>query len=581
MAINLFGLSIPQISLPSLPKIEVPKIEIPEPPKIEIPKITVPDVTRVIPKIVTSPVPVAAVAGAVGSAAASLPKVDLPKVTLPKVDLPKVTLPKVDLTKAAAAISLPVAAGSVVAGAVQGGTLPKIDLPKISLPDLSSVPGLGLVSGAGAAAASAVQRGDLPKITLPDVSKVTLPPLPGLDILSGAASIARGEMPKANVPQPLNDLGGWVSQGIDGIIGARDQSYEDSISHLGAGNVPRGGGQFAATAAADVILPLDLLDAGNKWMTGRGDQIDGELALWAAIDAVSLAAAPFTFGASYAAGRALKAGKVAAKTAKIGGDMGKTTAITKLVSGLSGAGKTTRAVKPAVKVPTTAARSTADITTAMRKQAGAARAAYAKQIAEMQKTVTKAVSGLKPASAAKTSTALGKTGTALKYTGLGLGTGAIGLTALGALGAPAPQEIPEGGDGGGGALGGGDQVTGAGDDWWTEFMNSLYGGEAYDPSLYEGYDPYAGYYDPGYPDVLGVEPYAQDLLTYAEEIPVVGGVATAAKQSGFALPLIVGAIILVVLAVAFLRSKKGKAMVSGAKKKVSSAAKGAKKAVGA
>ena len=363
------------------------------------------------------------------------------------------------------------------------------------------------------------------------------------------------------------------------MIGARDKSYEVGLEQAFTGNVAGGGAQFAATAAADVLLPMDLADAINRAATGR--EVDNELLMWAAIDAISIAAIPFTFGASYAAARAAKAGKVAAKTAKIGGDMGKTTAITKLVSGLSGAGKTTRAVKPAVKVPTTAARSTADITTAMRKQAGAARAAYAKQIAEMQKTVTKAVSGLKPASAAKTSTALGKTGSALKYTGLGLGTGAIGLTALGALGAPAPQEIPVGGDGGGGALGGGDQVTGAGDDWWTEFMNSLYGGGAYDPSLYEGYDPYAGYYDPGYWDPLGAEPYAQDLLTYAEEIPVVGGVATAAKQSGFALPLIVGAIILVVLAVAFLRSKKGKAMVSGAKKKVSSAAKGAKKAVGA
>jgi len=462
MAINLFGLSIPQISLPSLPKIEVPKIKIPEPPK------KLPSLDAGVPRLGGSG------AGDNGRPATS-------------------------------------ASASTTGGA--GGRLPAFG--GVSKPDT-----------------------------------VSLGPPQGGNI-------------------------------IDVVIGARDKSYEVGLEQAFTGNVAGGGGQFAATAAADVLLPMDLADAANKWATGRGDQIDGELALWAAIDAVTLAAAPFTFGASYAAGRALKAGKVAAKTAKIGGDMGKTTAITKLVSGLSGAGKTTRAVKPAVKVPTTAARSTADITTAMRKQAGAARAAYAKQIAEMQKTVTKAVSGLKPASAAKTSTALGKTGTALKYTGLGLGTGAIGLTALGALGAPAPQEIPEGGDGDGGALGGGDQVTGAGDDWWTEFIKSLYGGGAYDPSLYEGYDPYAGYYDPGYPDVLGVEPYAQDLLTYAEEIPVVGGVATAAKRGGFALPLIVGAIILVVLAVAFLRSKKGEAMVSGAKKKVSGAAKGAKKAVGA
>jgi len=526
MAFNLFGISIPQISLPSLPKIEVPKIKIPEPPKIEIPKITVPDIPKVIPKIVTSPVPVAAVAGAVGEAAAGavvgwMPKVELPRISLPE---PQKELPSLDA-------GVPRLGGS---GAGDG------DRPATS----------ASASTTGGAA------GRLPGFVLPAFGGVSKPGTVGLE------------------PPPGGNI-------IDTVIGARDKSYEVGLEQAFSGNVAGGGAQFAATAAADVLLPMDLMDAGNLWMTGRGDQIDGELALWAAIDAVTLAAAPFTFGASYAAGRALKAGKVAAKTAKIGGEMGKTTAITKLVTGLSGAGKTTGAVKPAVKVPTTAVRSTADITTAMRKQAGAAKSAYAKQIAEMQKTVTKAVSGLKPASAAKTSTALGKTGTALKYTGLGLGTGAIGLTALGALGAPAPQEIPEGGDGGGGALGGGDQVTGAGDGWWTEFMNSLYGGGAYDPSLYEGYDPYAGYYDPGYPDPLGVEPYAQDLLSYAEEVPVVGGVATAAKQSGFALPLIVGAVVLVILVVALLRSKKGKAMISGAKKTVSGAVSAGKKAVGA
>lgn len=516
MAFNLFGISIPQISLPSLPKIEIPKIKIPEPPKV-----TVPDVTRVIPKIVTSPVPVAAVAGAVGEAAAGALTQWIPKVDLPKISLPD---------------SRPMTAD---------------DVQRLSVP------------GAGRGSSSAAT----PAVSSPAPSTGGGGGLPAFGGVSKPGTVGLEPPPGGNI--------------IDTVIGARDKSYEVGLEQAFTGNVAGGGAQFAATAAADVLLPMDLMDAGNLWVTGRGDQIDSELLLWAAIDAVTLAAAPFTFGASYAAGRALKAGKVAAKTAKIGGEMGKTTAITKLVTGLSGAGKTTGAVKPAVKVPTTAARSTADITTAMRKQAGAARAAYAKQIAEMQKTVTKAVSGLKPASAAKTSTALGKTGTALKYTGLGLGTGAIGLTALGALGAPAPQEIPEGGDGDGGALGGGDQVTGAGDDWWSEFMNSLYGGGAYDPSLYEEYDPYAGYYGAGYPDVLGVEPYAQDLLTYAEEIPVVGGVATAAKQSGFALPALIGAVVLVILVVAFFRSKKGKAMVSGAKKKVSSAAKGAKKAVGA
>ena len=501
MAFNLFGISIPQISLPSLPKIEVPKIE--------IPKITVPDI----------------------------PKIEVPKIKIP--DIPKVTVP---------------------------------DIPKITVPDIPKI--------------------EVPKIKIPDASKVTLPPLPGLDVLSGAASIARGEMPQANIPQPLNDLGGWVSQGIDVVIGARDKSYEVGLEQASTGNVAGGGAQFGATMAADVILPLDLIDLGNKWMTGRGDEIDNEMLLGAAIDGLGLAGAVFTFGGSYAASRALKAGL---KTVKVGGDVGKLSAISKLRSTIKTVGSTakTKTLSAIGKVTTkTTTKSTsagADVSKLLRQQAEATKKAYAKQaravqdaMAKQTKALTKSLSGLKPAGeTSKLATGLSRTGSVLTGAALGAGGAAIGLTALGALGAPAPLQEEEGGDGDGGALGGGDQVTGAGEDWWTEFMDSLYGGEAYDPYLYEGYDPYTGYYDPGYPDVLGVEPYAQDLLTYAEEVPVVGGVATAAKQSGFALPLIVGAIILVVLAVAFLRSKKGKAMVSGAKKEVSGAAKGAKKAVGA
>ncbi len=517
MATNIFGINIPQITLPKISLPSLPQISLPSLPKVtvpEIPKITVPDLPKVIPKIITSPLPVfpVTVAGAVGKAAADAVAGAVPKIRLP--ELPKVSLPEIKFLEPAK----PAWSG---AGTVPGQIIPVEEL-----------------------------RGYIPT--------------------GGAVSL------------PAPPEGGNI---IDVVIGARDKSYEVGLEQAFSGNIAGGGAQFGATAAADVLLPMDLADAANKWMTGRGDQIDGELALWAAIDAVSIAAVPFTFGASYAAARAAKAGKVAAKTAKIGGEMGKTTAITKLLSGLAGAGKTTgaikpiSAVKPAVKVPTTTVRSTADITSAMRKQAAVAQTAYAKQIAEMQKSVTKAVSGLKPASAAKVPTALGKTGSALKYTGLGLGTGAIGLTALGVLGAPAPEEeypILPGGDGGG--LPPADLSAGTGGgNWWDQLL----GGTEYDPSLYEGYDPYAGYYETGYPDPLGIDPYAQDVLTYAEDIPVVGGVATAAKQSGFALPALIGAVVLVVLVVAVLRSKKGKAMISGAKKKVSGAVSGAKKAVGA
>jgi hypothetical protein len=527
MAFNFFGISIPQISLPkiSLPSLpSLPKVSLPAPPKIEIPKITVPDVQRVIPKIITSPIPVVAVAGAVGESVAGAVAGGVPEIKLPTP--PKVELPKI--------------------------SLPKIDLPKPAWSGAGTVPG---------------------RIITPEEA-------------------ARTGIPTGGVTVPAGGGGGNL---IDTIINARDKSYSDSTEHIGAGNIPRGGAQFGATAAADVLLPMDLADAANKWATGRGDQIDGELALWAAIDAVTLAAAPFTFGASYAAGRALKGAKVVGKvgkTAKGVEEMGKSKVITKAIGAMTGAGKTSSGIKP-LKVAAPGVKvtsSTSNISTMMRKQAEAAQKQYASLQAQYGKMVSAlkapksapigATKGLKPAAeTSKAAGVLGKTGTALKYTGLGLGAGAIGLTALGALGSPAPmiEPPPENQNGGGGnGLGGADQSGGTGGgNWWDQFL----GGETYDPSLYEGYDPYAGNYETGYPDPLGIEPYAQDLLSYAEEVPVVGGVATAAKQSGFALPALIGAVVLVVLVVAVLRSKKGKAMISGVTKKVSSATKGAKKAV--
>ena len=66
------------------------------------------------------------------------------------------------------------------------------------------------------------------------------------------------------------------------------------------------------------------------------------------------------------------------------------------------------------------------------------------------------------------------------------------------------------------------------------------------------------------------------MLGYAEEVPVVGGLAHEIRRRGLAVPVIVGVLVLVIL---FLRSKKGKKMIGDAKKKVGSATKGAKKAV--
>lgn len=527
MAINLFGLSIPQISLPSLPKISLP-----EPPKIEVPKITVPDPLKVIPKVSTLPVLPVAVASAVGSAAAGavqgVPMVSIPKVELPKVDPPKISLPEV---------SLP--------------SLPKVEMPKIDISRAitTAAPAISLPLAVAGAAAGAVQRGETPKVDL---------------------------------PKPLTDAGGAISQGIDAVIGARDKSYEVGLEQAFTGNVAGGGTQVAATAAFDMLLPLDAVDVINKLATGRGDELTSEDYLFAAIDALGVAGSVFTLGGSYAASRALKAALKGGKVAIKGNVIGRVIRSTRGVG--SSALNKGKDVLSRIKTPTpTKAPDPGDVSRIIR-ETREAQTKMTRQIDDLRDSLVKTFDKKTVDLPTQLPNRLSKTGSVLSGAALGAGGTAIALTALGALGAPAPQEIPEGGDGGGGAGGGlpgGDDYTGAGDDWWSEFIKSLYGGGAYDPSLYEGYDPYAGYYDPGYWDPLGVEPYAQDLLTYAEEIPVVGGVATAAKQSGFALPALIGAVVLVVLVVAFLRSKKGKAMIGGAKKKVSGAVRAGKKAVGA
>ena len=481
----------------------------------------------------------------------SLPKISppsLPKVSVPS--LPKVTVPS--LPK----ISVPSLPKVTVP------SLPKVEVPKVSLPTLpkGDLP---------------LPKVDLPKVTLPDLPKVSLP------------KIALPELPKP----AAGPAGGNI---IDTIINARDKSYSDSTEHIAAGNIAGGGAQFAGTAAADVLLPMDLADAANKWMTGRGDQIDGELALWAAIDAVTLAAAPFTFGASYAAGRAAKAAKVAGKTAKVGGEMGKSTAITKAIGAFQGVGKTSKVAKTAgttktaikplkVAAPGKVTSNTSNISAAMRKQAEAAQKQYASLQKQMQAQYSKMMSSLKApksapvgaskglGAAGKTSN-LSKTGTALKTAGTTLGVGAIGLTALGALGGPVQaQEVPPGYDPGydPGILPGFEfpEIPGFEPPTWEEYPY---------PDGDGGYTDENGYYPPGYPDFLGLEDYGQGLFGAAEEVPVVGGLAHAIRSRGLTVPVLIGVLVLAIL---FLRSKKGKAMIAGAKKKVSGATKSAKKAV--
>jgi len=549
MALNLFGISIPTPSLPSLPslpKIEVPKISIPTPslPKIEVPKISIPT--------------------------PSLPKVEVPKISIPTPSLPKIEVPK---------ISIPTP------------SLPKVEVPKISIPTPS-----------------------LPKIEVPKV-----------------------ELPKVELPDLAGAAGG-VSRWYDDVIKARDQSYDAGIEHIAAGDVGRGGLQFGGTMAADVLLPMDLGDAVNKWVTGRGDQIDGELALWAAIDAVSLAAAPLTFGASYAAGRALKAGKLAkaakiAESTKVGGDMGKVSALSKLGGVLAGGGKAT--TKAAPKVTTSSfLKAYQQATPKVTAQASSKATSQAKQFAEYQKAqaewaaklrkqqqeiasqiakqqaklseqmsemaakfkvpkVADAAADLAKAESrwAKTSSVLGKGAKTTGVLGMGLGAGVIGLSMMGGAGGPAPapgpeeeeEELPQwlidllsGGAGAGGSPWIDDGAPPPELDWSSLLsMGGLdfpYGDFIYPDGL-GGYTDAYGYYPAAYPDLFGLEGLGQDMCGYLEDIPGVGGVYEGAKRRGLGIPAIVGTIILIVLVVAFLRSKKGKKMVKDAKKKVSGAKK--------
>ena len=645
MAFNFGGIRIPQISLPkisrpSLPKISLPKITVP---KITVPKITVPKIT--IPKI-------------------TVPKITIPKITIPKITIPKVTIPKVTIPKIGLPTLPKITIPKIGLPTLPKITIPKFSLPKVTVPDLPKVipkiitfplPAISLPMAVAGAVGGAV-AGAVPEIKLPELPKFSLPkfslpeikfPEPAKPAWSGTGTvpgriISPEEAAWSGIPT------GGVSKGgvslapreggnvLDVVIGARNKSYEVGLEQAFTGNVAGGGAQFGATMAADVILPLDLIDAGNLWMTGRGDQIDGEVMLGAAIDGIGLLGSVFTFGGSYAASRALKAGL---KTAKVGGKMGKFSGISKLVSGLAGrTGKMVPKVplklgKTAPKVPLKPKFGKGLIAPPKSSKIAPPKAPKAplKPVKTAPKAPAKPTSG-KPGTYKSTDTPLGsvraspiegfdalkaagglegklagKTGKALRVAGLGLGAGAIGLTALGALGGPGPQEVPPGGEE---YPPGGEEyypwwVTPPGGEEYPGYLPSVdpYGGEepwsdileidpmgpehgpGYDP-LGPEYDP-PGYYPPGqdylpgYPDPLGLEYYAQELAGYGEELPVVGGVVTKAKTRGLVLPLIIGAVVLVVLVVAVLRSKRGTALISGAKQQVSGAVSAGKKAVGA
>lgn len=219
--------------------------------------------------------------------------------------MPKVSLPTVAAAAAIPSLGIPLAFGSSISQVslpkIPNIKTPKISMPKVNLPSIAALPSLGIPQAFG----SSISQVSLPKIDLPDFD--------------------------------LSGVSGTVSSGVDSIVGARDRAYDQGGVDIGSGNVAKGGTEIAGAAAADILLPLDLANVTNKALTGRMDEITGEDAVWAAVDAVSLLAIPFTGGASYALARAAKSGKVLSSSAKVGKSMSLVSGLKSAIKGIKGA----------------------------------------------------------------------------------------------------------------------------------------------------------------------------------------------------------------------------------------------------
>jgi len=394
---------------------------------------------------------------------------------------------------------------------------------------------------------------------------------------------------------------------------------------------------MAATMAADVLLPMDAVNVTNKILSGRGNELTTEDYAYAALDTVGLLGSVFTFGGSYALTRALKASKLS-KLATTGAKMGKLKAIKGAFETIRTAAKASDEVKYG---------SAASLKTLQAAKAAATEkyAAYAKRVKELQaakyaknaannvKTkatglfsslkstesptkgfsatvkgttestesakVLNALEDVKKSTAdtiadlsrrldafgnlkttEKTESLWTKAGNALKYGMVGGTIGSVGLVALQAFGTPT-EENPAGGENPAGSGASDEDLDGNGIPDWLDALFG--GGSATDTGLPTNADTGEGYTDAAYPDPLGLEGGAQDVLSGLEDVPVVGDVAEAAVQNGVALPVLLIGGLLIVGGGAYVlkKTKTGKqitARVSGA---VKSAGKAAKKAVSA
>ena len=514
MAINLFGISIPTPSLPN------------------------PFASKPAPAPAPAPKPSGGGTGgrSGGGSGIKLPALpSLPKISLPPVSIPKISPPKVELPKF---------------------TPPKIDLPKISLPPVS-IPKIPTIGDFKADPVRTALKAS-PMMFVPGASQA-------IDAASGlAGALPKVGLPKVAPPKPLSDAGGAISGGIDAFVGARDKTYEQGAVNIVQGNTATGLGQFAGATAVDMMLPVDAANVANKLATGRGGELTGEDYLWAGVDTIGIAAAPFTLGASYALSRGLKGLKVGLKGVKA----------TKTVEGVADMGKFSGAIKAAQSVKQ---MKSAQISKAVPKSIPKVSMPTIRQKTPPPPPRPKApksvnVGASKTAPPPKKTSAIPETpkvpeapkqGGAFskygRYVPAAAGLGVMGLTLGGLLGGGggAPEENPYDGQ----------------DDypWW---MQDYYGGNEpyrepyYDPYAEYGYPDEYGYYPPAYPDPLGLENYAQDACGYLEELPGVGGVYEEAGRRGLALPVLIGTVLVIVLVVAFLRSKKGKKMMAGLKTKI-------------
>ncbi|MDV0442590.1 hypothetical protein [Methanorbis furvi] len=175
-------------------------------------------------------------------------------------------------------------------------------------------------------AAVAVEK--IPVAVAAGDGKVVYKGVGGGGIGSGLFTAANGKTYDLNNPATAlsvvaDGIGGApaaASGFVDSVINTRDNFIGGTIQNVMTGNIADPTNALGAGAlAADVALPLDLINVANLWMTGRGDQITWDLAAVAALDAIAIAAIPLTGGASYLGVKALKTAAKGAKVVGYGG----------------------------------------------------------------------------------------------------------------------------------------------------------------------------------------------------------------------------------------------------------------------